>query len=82
MPFREAHDQVSRNLADLPALAKKHGVTLNGMLAKKTRLAAPAPERVKEGGESGSGETAVRLPKGFLASGIRAGIRKKRPDSD
>ncbi len=22
----------------------------------------------------------MRLPKGFLASGVRAGIRKKRPD--
>ena len=37
MPFREAHDQVSRNLANLRSLAKQHGVTLDGMLAKKER---------------------------------------------
>ncbi|HEX7677139.1 MAG TPA: argininosuccinate lyase [Thermoanaerobaculia bacterium] len=47
MPFREAHDQVSRNLADLPALAKKHGVTLEGMLAKKSAYGGTAPERVR-----------------------------------
>ena len=47
MPFREAHDQVSRNLAELPALAKKHCVTLEGMLAKKNTYGGTAPERVK-----------------------------------
>ena len=46
MPFREAHDQVSRNLADLPSLAKQHGVTLDGMLAKKNSYGGTAPERV------------------------------------
>jgi argininosuccinate lyase len=48
MPFREAHDQVSRNLAGLPSLAKQHGVTLDGMLAKKNCFGGTAPERVKE----------------------------------
>jgi argininosuccinate lyase len=46
MPFREAHDQVSRNLANLGSLAKEHGVTLDGMLAKKNALGGTAPERV------------------------------------
>jgi argininosuccinate lyase len=46
MPFREAHEQVSRNLADLPSLAKQHGVTLDGMLAKKNSFGGTAPERV------------------------------------
>jgi argininosuccinate lyase len=48
MPFREAHDQVSRNLSDLPSLAKQHGVTLDGMLAKKNSYGGTAPERVRE----------------------------------
>ena len=48
MPFREAHDQVSRNLADLPSLAKQHGVTLDGMLAKKSAYGGTSPERVRE----------------------------------
>jgi len=48
MPFREAHDQVSRNLAGLPSLAKQHGVTLDGMLAKKSAYGGTAPERVRE----------------------------------
>jgi len=48
MPFREAHDQVSRNLANLGSLAKEHGVTLDGILAKKNALGGTAPERVKE----------------------------------
>jgi argininosuccinate lyase len=48
MPFREAHDQVSRNLADLQSLAKEHGVTLDAMLAKKNSFGGTAPERVKE----------------------------------
>jgi len=47
MPFREAHDQVSRNLADLPSLAKQHGVTLDGMLAKKNSYGGTAPDRVR-----------------------------------
>lgn len=51
MPFREAHDQVSRNLAELSSLAKKHGVTLDGMLAKKSGYGGTAPERVKEAAE-------------------------------
>jgi argininosuccinate lyase len=47
MPFREAHDQVSRNLADLPSLAQRHGVTLDEMLAKKNSYGGTAPERVR-----------------------------------
>ena len=47
MPFREAHDQVSRNLANLPSLAKQHGVTLDGMLAKKNSYGGTAPDRVR-----------------------------------
>ena len=47
MPFREAHDQVSRNLADLSSLAKQHGVTLDGMLAKKNSYGGTAPDRVR-----------------------------------
>ncbi len=52
MPFREAHDQVSRNLANLGTLAKEHGVTLDGMLAKKSALGGTAPERVKEAAQA------------------------------
>jgi len=48
IPFREAHDQVSRNLANLGAMAKEHGVTLDGMLAKKSALGGTAPARVAE----------------------------------
>ncbi|HXH39673.1 MAG TPA: argininosuccinate lyase, partial [Thermoanaerobaculia bacterium] len=48
LPFREAHDQVSRHLADLPSLAKQHGVTVDGMLAKKNAYGGTAPERVRE----------------------------------
>jgi argininosuccinate lyase len=48
MPFREAHDQVSRNLANLSSMAKEHGVTLDGMLAKKSAFGGTAPERVRE----------------------------------
>jgi len=48
MPFREAHDHVSRNLADLPSLAKQHGVTLGGMLAKKNCFGGTAPARVTQ----------------------------------
>lgn len=47
MPFREAHDQVSRNLANLSSLAKQHGVNLDGMLAKKNSYGGTAPERVR-----------------------------------
>ena len=47
MPFREAHDQVSRNLANLASLAASHGVTLDGMLAKKNSYGGTAPERVR-----------------------------------
>jgi argininosuccinate lyase len=47
MPFREAHDQVSRNLASLSSLAASHGVTLDGMLAKKNSYGGTAPERVR-----------------------------------
>jgi argininosuccinate lyase len=47
MPFREAHDQVSRNLSNLSSLAASHGVTLGGMLAKKNSYGGTAPERVR-----------------------------------
>jgi argininosuccinate lyase len=47
MPFREAHDQVSRDLANLSSMAKEHGVTLDGMLAKKNSYGGTAPERVR-----------------------------------
>jgi argininosuccinate lyase len=52
MPFREAHDQVSRNLANLSSMAKEHGVTLDGMLAKKNAFGGTAPERVKEAAQA------------------------------
>jgi argininosuccinate lyase len=51
MPFREAHDEVSRNLSGLASLAQKHGVTLDGMLAKKSAYGGTSPERVKEAAE-------------------------------
>jgi argininosuccinate lyase len=51
MPFREAHDQVSRNLSNLPSLAHQHGVTLDGMLAKKNSYGGTAPERVEQAAE-------------------------------
>jgi argininosuccinate lyase len=47
IPFREAHDQVSRNLANLPSLAASHGVTLDGMLAKKNCYGGTDPARVR-----------------------------------
>jgi len=48
VPFREAHDRVSRNLASLPALAKEHGVTLESILEKKSAFGGTAPSRVAE----------------------------------
>jgi argininosuccinate lyase len=48
MPFRKAHDEVSRNLDGLKSLAEKHGVTLDGMLAKKSSYGGTAVERVRE----------------------------------
>jgi argininosuccinate lyase len=68
MPFREAHDQVSRNLANLSSLAKEYGVTLDGMLAKKNTLGGTAPERVKEAAKeallncAGEAQTRVSVP--------------------
>jgi argininosuccinate lyase len=47
-PFREAHDQVSRNLSKLHDLAKEYGVTLESVLAKKSALGGTSPERVRE----------------------------------
>jgi argininosuccinate lyase len=47
-PFREAHEEVSRNLANLPALAAQHGVTLESILARKSALGGTSPERVAE----------------------------------
>jgi argininosuccinate lyase len=47
-PFREAHDQVSRNLSKLHDLAKEYGVTLESVLAKKSAFGGTSPERVRE----------------------------------
>ena len=43
IPFREAHDKVGRELA-----SKEHGVTLDGILAKKNTFGGTAPDRVAE----------------------------------
>jgi len=51
MPFRDAHHQVSANLAGLKSLAEKHGVTLDGMLAKKDSFGGTAPDRVRAAAE-------------------------------
>jgi len=48
MPFREAHDLVSRNLAGLDALARQHGVTLDSILSAKSAAGGTSPERVRE----------------------------------
>jgi len=48
MPFREAHGPGEPDLRDLPDTREEHGVTLNGMLAKKNAFGGTAPERVKE----------------------------------
>jgi len=48
IPFREAHETVGRQLASIDKLAKEYGVTLEGILAKKSALGGSAPERVKE----------------------------------
>jgi len=48
VPFREAHETVGRQLASIDKLAKEYGVTLEGILAKKSALGGTAPERVKE----------------------------------
>ncbi|MCU1349681.1 MAG: argininosuccinate lyase [Acidobacteria bacterium] len=48
IPFREAHDSVSANLANIDALARRHGVTLESILAAKSAIGGTAPERVRE----------------------------------
>ncbi len=48
IPFREAHENVGRQLGSLEKLAKEYGVTLDSILAKKNTLGGTAPERVKE----------------------------------
>lgn len=48
IPFREAHENVGRQLGSLDKLAKEYGVTLESILAKKNALGGTAPERVKE----------------------------------
>ena len=48
VPFREAHDRVGRELASIEKLAKEHGVTLDGILAKKNAFGGTAPDRVAE----------------------------------
>jgi argininosuccinate lyase len=55
VPFREAHDAVSRNLADLPKLAQQHGVTLESMLAAKSTVGGTAPERVMDAARAALG---------------------------
>jgi argininosuccinate lyase len=60
MPSREAHDQVSRNLANLGSLAKEHGITLDGMLAKKNAFGGTEPERVKEAAQAALAEGSGR----------------------
>jgi argininosuccinate lyase len=52
VPFREAHEQVSRSLANLDALVKEHGVTLEAIVAKKSATGGTSPERVKERAEA------------------------------
>jgi argininosuccinate lyase len=46
IPFREAHNQVSANLASLNQLAATHGVTLESVLGMKNALGGTAPTRV------------------------------------
>ena len=48
VPFREAHDRVSRDLASLPSLAEEYGVTLESILEKKSAFGGTAPARVAE----------------------------------
>jgi argininosuccinate lyase/amino-acid N-acetyltransferase len=48
VPFREAHEHVSSNLANLDAMAQQYGVTLESILAKKNAIGGTAPERVRE----------------------------------
>ncbi len=48
IPFREAHEKVGQQLASIDKLAKEYGVTLEGILAKKSAMGGTAPERVKE----------------------------------
>jgi argininosuccinate lyase len=47
IPFREAHQQVSANLAQLDALAKEHGVTLETILERKSAHGGTAPGQVR-----------------------------------
>jgi argininosuccinate lyase len=48
VPFREAHEEVSRNLDQLAGMAARHGVTLESILAAKNAIGGTAPERVRE----------------------------------
>ncbi len=52
VPFREAHEQVSRNLASLDAMVKEHGVTLESVVARKNATGGTSPERVKAQAEA------------------------------
>jgi argininosuccinate lyase len=52
VPFREAHEQVSRNLAGLETMASEQGVTLETILATKSAHGGTSPERVKEEAEA------------------------------
>jgi argininosuccinate lyase len=52
IPFREAHEQVSRNLASLDAMVKEHGVTLESVVARKNATGGTSPERVKAQAEA------------------------------
>jgi hypothetical protein len=79
MPFREAHEKVGQQLASLKARAgvRRHARRHAGEEKLLRRDGARACER---GCDQNGREGGLKLPKGFVASGIRAGIRKKRPD--
>ena len=54
------------------------------VLAKRDAIGGTAPARWRAAAKAAvaalAGRCRMKLPKGFLASGVRAGIRKKRPD--
>ncbi len=52
IPFREAHEQVSRNLASLDAMVKEHGVTLESVVSKKNAIGGTSPDRVRQQAET------------------------------
>ncbi len=48
VPFREAHKQVSANLAALPQMVAEHGITLESILETRSAFGGTSPARVKE----------------------------------